>query len=258
MSDLAPFIREFIAERVRRARTATRMQSIRRYREPLVGFVAAGHPGFRHLRDRVTPGHYLPTDLLPRARSVAAFFLPFAPEVVEANRAAYPGVARQWALAYVETNHLLSEIAEGLVEALAAQGVEAVARPPTHDFDPQGLSSRWSHKSVAMLAGLGSFGLHHMLITEAGCAGRCNSVILDVEIPLEAGPSQERCLALAGGDCATCAERCPVGALTLEGLDKAACYRHLLSVDAQFADLGPTTVCGQCATGPCATRSPVD
>jgi epoxyqueuosine reductase QueG len=249
MDDLAPFIHELIAEQVGCAQTITC------YGVPLVGFVAAGDPGFRHLQEAVTPGHYLPTDLLPGARTVVAFFLPFAPDVVEANRAAHPKVAREWAVAYVETNRLLSEIAEGLVEGLAAWGVEAVARPPTHDFDPQSLSSRWSHKSVAMLAGLGSFGLHHMLITEAGCAGRCNSVVMDAEILTKASPERERCLALAGGRCSACIQRCPVGALTFEGLDRAACYRHLLSVDAQFADLGVTDVCGQCAMGPCATLS---
>jgi epoxyqueuosine reductase len=250
VSDLVSLIHKFIAGRVKSAQAATL------YREPLVGFVSAGDAGFHHLRDRVTPGHYLPTDLLPGARSVVVFFLPFAPEVIEANRAAHPRVAREWGVAYVATNRLLSEIAGGLVEALAAEGVDAVARPPTHDYDPQTLSSRWSHKSVAMLAGLGSFGLHHMLITEAGCAGRFNSVIMDAMIPIPARPRQERCLALAGGDCAACMERCPVGALTSEGLDKAACYRQLLRVDAQFADLGPATVCGQCAVGLCATRSP--
>jgi len=252
MNDLALFIREFIAERVRRAQTATR------YREPLVGFVAADDPGFHHLREMVTPDHYLPTDLLPGARSVVVFFLPFAAEVVGANREAHPGVAREWVLAYVETNRLLSEIARGLVEALAAQGVGAVARPPTHDFDPLSLSSRWSHKSVAMLAGLGSFGLHHMLITEAGCAGRFNSVITDAEIPTEVRPSQVQCPALVGGDCRTCVDGCPVGALTPQGLDKKACYCHLLTVDAQFPDLGRTTVCGQCAVGPCSTHPPAD
>lgn len=252
MNELPSFIREFIAEQVRRTGMATK------YREPLVGFVAADDPGFRHLRDEIAPGHYLPTDLLPGARSVVVFFLPFAPEVVEANRAAHPGVAREWVLAYVETNRLLSEIAEGLVEALGAWGVRAVARRPTHDFDPQRLASRWSHKSAAMLAGLGRFGRHHMLITEAGCAGRFNSVITQAELPVEAGPGRERWPEPLCGSCRACMERCPVGALTTEGLDKAACYRHLLGIDAQFPDLGRTTGCGQCAVGPCAIHPPID
>lgn len=41
-------------------------------------------------------------------------------------------------------------------------------------------------------------------------------------------------------------------ALTVDGLDKPACYRRLLEVDARYDDLGLCDVCGKCATGPCA------
>jgi len=40
--------------------------------------------------------------------------------------------------------------------------------------------------------------------------------------------------------------------LTVDGLDKPACYRRLLEVDARYEDLGVCDVCGKCATGPCA------
>ncbi len=39
------------------------------------------------------------------------------------------------------------------------------------------MACAWSHKSAAAIAGLGSFGLHRMLITDAGCAGRCGSLL---------------------------------------------------------------------------------
>ena len=55
------------------------------YREPLVGFVAADDPRFSELRQVVEPTHMMPQDLLAGARSVIAFFLPFAPWVVRAN-----------------------------------------------------------------------------------------------------------------------------------------------------------------------------
>ncbi len=54
-----------------------------------------------------------------------------------------------------------------------------------------------------------------------------------------------------------CVARCPVGALTEDGLDKRRCYERLLQVADGFRDLGVVDVCGKCATGPCAFESAV-
>jgi len=149
MNDLETFIADFVRRRVAEAETETR------YRRPLVGFAGAADPRFPQLRELVGPAHLLPTDLLPTARSVVAFFLPFAKEVVRANRAEPRQVAREWAVAYVETNALINQTAERLIAALAERGVRAVAEPSTHNWDPVTLVSWWSHKSVAAIAGLG-------------------------------------------------------------------------------------------------------
>ncbi|HET89993.1 MAG TPA: epoxyqueuosine reductase, partial [Chloroflexi bacterium] len=133
-----------------RADTATE------YRTPLVGFAVAADPRFAELRHIVEPTHLLPTDLLPGARSVVSFFLPFARWVVEANAQHREAVAREWAVAYVETNALIGRITAHLIESLGNLGVRAAAEPATHNFDPVSLVSRWSHKSVAVIAGLGS------------------------------------------------------------------------------------------------------
>ena len=231
-----------------------------RYRLPLVGFAEATDPRFVQLREIAEPTHWLPSDLLPGVRSVVAFFLPFAEEIVEANRAHPRHVAREWAVAYVETNALINEINQRLILALAQRGVRAAAQPATHNWDPVTLVSRWSHKSVAAIAGLGSFGLHHMLITDAGCAGRCGSLVLDVALELAPAPGAsvgERCRYFHDGSCQVCVERCPTGALTEAGLDKQRCYAWLQQVGDHFRELGLADVCGKCATGPCACMSAI-
>lgn len=222
------------------------------YRRPLVGFASADDPAWARLRELADPGHLLPSDLLPGARTVAAWFVPFADEVVAAHRRARD-VAPEWALAYTETNALLAEISGGLKGALAARGIRAAAEPPTHNFDPATLRCRWSHKSAAAVAGLGSFGLHRMLITDSGCAGRCGSLVLDAAVEPTRRDQRERCSWLRDGSCGACARACPTGALRAaapgeENLDKARCYARLLEVEARLG----ADACGKCALGPCA------
>jgi epoxyqueuosine reductase len=243
---LKTLIREIVEREVREAGTITP------YRRPLIGYARADDPDFLRIRtDTLAREHLLPHDLLPGASSVLAFFLPFGESVVQANRH-HDYTAREWVLAYVETNLLIARICEVLKEALAARGVRAANEPPTHNFDPVKLVSRWSHKSVAAIAGLGSFGLHHMLITPAGCAGRCGTVVLDAELEATPKVEEEYCLYRDDGSCLACVEGCPVGALTEAGLDRAACYQHLRQVDRFYPDLTPGDCCGKCALGPCA------
>ncbi len=248
--ELVVFVTAAIRQLVAEARTVTG------YREPLVGFASADDPRFQDLCRVAEPTHLLPHDLLPGARSVISFFLPFAPWVVEANAQLKGQVAREWAEAYVETNALIGRITDYLIQALAEQGIRAVAEPATHNFDPVSLVSRWSHKSVAVIAGLGSFGLHHMVITDAGCAGRFGSLVLDAEMPLTQAAPRERCLHFHDGSCLECVLRCPVNALDAnEPIDKQRCYRHLLTVAREYGEIGLADVCGKCAIGPCSFES---
>jgi epoxyqueuosine reductase len=254
MMRLEDQIREYVENQVARAATITR------YRQPLVGYVSAGDSRFRELRHLVSPNHRHPRDLLPSARSVVSFFVPVDTAIVRANRRGGDQVASEWPLAYVETNDLIDSIAKGLIADLAAVGIAAAAEPATHNWDPVAMVSWWSHKSVAVIAGLGSFGLHHMVITDSGCAGRFGSIVLgaDLEPAYErAGVSPARCRYLLDGGCRACVARCPVGALTEDGLDKRRCYERCLEVAEQHQGLGLVEVCGKCATGPCALRSGV-
>jgi len=226
------------------------------YHEPLVGFADASDPRFANLRRVASPTHLLPQDLLPGARSVVSFFLPFAPWVLKANAADRLTVAREWAVAYVETNALIGRINAHLVHVLRQRGINAAAEPATHNFDKVTLVSHWSHKSVAVIAGLGSFGLHQMVITDAGCAGRFGSLVLDVELPFSPAAPREHCLYFQDESCLECVMRCPVSALDPnQPFDRQSCWQRCQDVANVFSEIGLADVCGKCAIGPCSFES---
>lgn len=223
------------------------------YRQPLVGFAAADDPLFGQLRQIIGEQALLPHDLLPSAQTVVSFFVPFTAQLVQRSRAdAY--VAREWAIAYIETNRLINDICTQLQSILAEHGVEAAAVPATHNFDQQTLTSRWSHKSVAYIAGLGTFGVHQMLITPQGTAGRCGSLVISASLPASARPEREYCSYRRDGSCLVCVANCPVQALSADSFDRRRCYQRVLEVDAFYSELDLCDVCGRCALGPCALR----
>jgi epoxyqueuosine reductase QueG len=251
-SELSDLITDTIRRLVSEADTTTE------YRQPLVGFASAADPRFRELQQVVHPSHALPDDLLPGAQSVVSLFLPFAPWVVEANARHSEEVAEEWAVAYVETNRLIDHITDDLIRTLVELGVRAAAEPATHNFDPETLVSHWAHKSVAVIAGVGSFGLHQMVITDAGCAGRFGSLVLDAALPVPPFEARERCLYFVDGSCLECVTRCPVEALDPnQPLDKQTCWHRCQYMAKVFEPLGRAGVCGKCAIGPCSLESSV-
>jgi epoxyqueuosine reductase QueG len=251
-TELSDFITEIIKKETAGSATVTQ------YREPIVGFVAANAPGFSNLRQTVSPAHLMPDDLLPGARSVVSFFLPFAPEIAIANEKDRHQVAEEWAVAYDETNQLIGWITRKLIAQLNEHGVRAAAEPATGNFDHESLVSWWSHKSIAVLAGIGSFGLHHLVITDAGCAGRFGSVVLDTDLPINKPKLKERCEFYVDETCMECVFNCPVNALDEDGsIDKQACWARCQENDAQFPQFEAAQVCGKCSVGPCALESAV-
>ena len=224
-----------------------------RWRRPLLDFVSADDPRFAKLGGRSGAPHALPQDFLGNAGSVASFFLPFDEKIVASNAESRAEVSREWGVAYLETNALIARIGEHVTEVLHAMGVEAVAQPAVGEFDRESLTSPWSHKSVALIAGLGTRGIHNMVITDSGCAGRFGSLVLDADVAPEPVAQKERCKHYTSGACLECVELCPVGALKPDGsLDRQLCWSQCKSVAKGFTVLGLAYVCGKCATGPCA------
>lgn len=227
------------------------------WREPLAAVADARDPLFGVLRHVVDPSHSLPSDLLPAARSVLVFFLPFEPRLGRENAEAGEMAARSWAQAYVTTNLLIRAISLDLQAAIESRGHEAFPTPATHNFDETKLVSGWSHKHLAYIAGLGTFGTHHWLITPSGCCGRLGSLVTSLELPVTPRIERELCLVKAGRKCHACVARCRYGALHPSRFDRHRCYEQCLKNDAHFADLPLVDVCGKCGCDvPCSYSIP--
>ncbi|MFL7867387.1 MAG: epoxyqueuosine reductase [Anaerolineales bacterium] len=238
---------------------ATHHAFVTRYREPIIGFLAADDPRFAKLSQWTQIKHWMPADLLPDAQSVVVFFLPFAPEIAHANARDEEPVALEWAIAYQDTNTLIGEITTLLGEVLSQHGIRSAAQPATGNFKQSELRSPWSHKSLAVMAGIGSFGLHQLVITDAGCAGRLGSLVIDAKLPAVQPVPKERCEYFEFGTCIACLEACPVNAISEDQpLDRRACWQQCHKNGAGFVDIGKINVCGKCAVmGPCTLHSAV-
>jgi len=163
----------------------------------------------------------------------------------------------------VETNDLIGRLSKALAAVLKQEGYRSGLTPATHNFDEVKLMARWSHKHLGYLAGLGRFGVHNLLITPAGCAGRLGSLVTDADVgdhPLVT--SEETCLLKAGRECGKCIQACPVNALAEDGFGRRACWNRLKENRRNleyFSALPPSThVCGKClAVMPCSFLNPV-
>jgi epoxyqueuosine reductase QueG len=245
-------IKDFVASYGKRREVETT------WRKPIIGFASAHDPLFCRFKEIIRPTHATPRELLPGAKSVVAYFVPFFEGLHRENREAVDTCSRSWAVAYIETNQLISDMNECIKSELKWDGHRAALIPPTHNFDQESLMSDWSHRHVAYVAGIGQFGVHHLLITEKGCTGRLGSLVTD--LPLDPSPplTQEFCLQKAGIDCLKCVERCQYNALYADRYDRHACFRQCLVNDRYHRDLDLTDVCGKCsAVVPCSVTNPV-
>ncbi len=226
------------------------------WQKPIVGYTRANDPLFWDLKQLVSKTHATPKELLPGAKSVVVYYLPFIKEIPLSNKTD-KAASEEWAVAYVETNGLIIALNNHLAKKLGEYGFLSKVLPPTHNFDTKSLVSDWSHKHVAYIAGLGNFGYHHQLITEKGCCGRLGSLITEAPLAPTLAVSTEYCLQKYNGSCRICSQRCPVDAISDADFVRQDCYRVLIENMDRYKHLGLTDVCGKCVSMvPCSFLSP--
>jgi len=233
------------------------------WKAPLAAAISADHPLIPELRQAASKEHLLPKELLSDAKSIIVFFIPFENRIIESNKKG-EAASEEWARAYIFTNELLARINDEIEKCLDRQGFKVSKINATHNFDEKTLISHWSHRHIAWMAGLGSFGINNMLITANGCCGRFGSIVTNADTG-ELGfgvstvsPSVEKCLYKINGSCGVCRAKCAVNALREDGVfDRAKCYEVCLKNAELYKSIGLADVCGKCLVGlPCSSKDP--
>ncbi len=247
--------------------------------EPLVGFSRGDDPLYVQLKEQIGAFYWTPFEIFedtfpdcgatPGELTVIAWVLPQTKPTKLDNRKETRFPSERWARSRKYGEEFNVKLRTHVVASLGNQGHEALAPQLSPLWgmrvsEKYGLCSTWSERHAAYAGGLGTFGLCDGLITPAGKAMRCGSVIARVVVPPTPRPYENHtayCLFLAEGTCGKCIERCPAGAITKEGHNKLKCQTYVDSVTADYVkrnfDLDKTYGCGLCQTKvPCESQIP--
>lgn len=220
------------------------------YRTPIIGYASAFDPLYDQLDDIIGNPQIHPRDMLSGAQTVIVYFIPYS-NVIFSDAKSSHLISPLWSNAYMQTNELLDSIAIALREMFSSKGICCAFEPPTENFDHVTKTAQWGHKSNAVIAGIGSFGLNHLVITKQGCMGRMNSLVMDAKITPTLRTDHQYCLFYQNGKCKSCITKCPSGALWEDGsIDKKRCDAYLEGKNIHDWQQG----CPQCSLGPCAMR----
>lgn len=218
------------------------------YRDPLVSFSAATDPAYDELKTIIGDWHKTPKELFPEARSVISYFIPFTKAVAYAPRRS-ESVSPVWGEAYQEINEHFNIINKAVAELLSEAGYISLTLKPTHTYDPKDLKCMWSHRSAAVIAGLGTFGANRLVITDKGSCGRFCSIITSAPLQAARQPAVDKCLYKKDGSCGMCFKICPVQAIRPDSMAKFRCQDRLFENEADLkasAGLQSADVCGKC------------
>ncbi|CQR71388.1 hypothetical protein SOV_09740 [Sporomusa ovata DSM 2662] len=231
------------------------------WKEPVVGFASAEDPMFLALKDQISPSHALPTDFIKDAKSIIVFFLPFHDEIIKSNIGNIES-SRAWDIANIETNNLIVDINKYMHDKIREKGYTSTLLPPTYNYDEEKLISDWSHRHVGYIAGIGTFGINNMFITEQGCCGRMGSIITNMPLLPTERKTQEICLYKYNGSCKKCVEKCVASAISTENgypfVNKKRCNDQIYNDNIPEYPIGLGDTCGKCMCGvPCSSKNPV-
>ena len=278
-SDLANWVEGIVNAFVRESpeNTLRNEADERAWADPLVGFSSGADTLYMFYKQDIgsfflTPLEWFTvsfpgTEVDPEELTVISWILPQTEATKADQRQRNALTSERWARSRIFGEEANMKLRRQVTETLTRAGYPAVAPMLSPLWKGEtsvkyGFASTWSERHAAYAAGLGTFGLCDGLITPVGKAMRAGSVIACIDIRPSARPYRDRhdyCLFYMKGTCGECMRRCPAGAISERGHDKAKCSRYLDAtrgyVESTFGFEGYG--CGLCQTGvPCESCIP--
>ncbi len=237
---------------------------------PIVGFSSGADPLYSLLQQDIGDFYLTPLEIFSRTfpaaevqaeeLTVISWVLPLTAVTKADNARQTSHPTERWARGKLFGEKFNLALRRHVAETLTSAGFPALV-PVISPFwriamsERYGMCSSWSERHAAHVSGLGTFGLCDGLITPRGKAMRCGSVVSRIKLPPTTRPysgHHDYCLHFSHGACEQCMKRCPVGAITEAGHDKAKCKNYIdqLTADYVRTEFGlDVDVCGLCQTG---------
>ena len=249
------------------------LKGVKIFDDPIFAFAEADDPLFFTLKNETIIGEHfrLPVEWMVGAKSVISFFLPFSEAIRIGNRRGKIWPSAGWLHGRIEGQAFIGGLCQFLQGILASAGYRSEIPSMDRCFqsrsgpgnmqeeaNPCGknlpfFTSNWSERHIAMVCGLGSFGLSKGLITSKGVAGRFGSLVTDLTI--EPNVNRFENFLSYCRSCGACIEQCPAKAISFEhGKDHFICSEFLDRIRDRFR---PRYGCGKCQVGvPCESGMP--
>jgi epoxyqueuosine reductase QueG len=233
-------------------------QLTKMWKEPIIEIISSNNEKINTVKESVSVEHFMPYDILPDAKSIICFFIPFQETIVKSNIEG-TNASKEWVMAYMRTNDLIKTINDKIEKLMDNNGYKTGKIPATHNFDVKTLISNWSHRHIAYIAGIGTFGINNMLITKNGCCGRFGSIIINYEFNeyKKINEIKEKCLNKLNGTCGICQKKCVANAYENNTFNRHKCYEQCLKNVEFHKKTGYADICGKCLVGlPCSIKEP--
>ena len=251
------------------------------WQDVIVGFGRGGDAYFDFLKQDIGEFHWSPAeafmlgkkDVDIESKDILVVSLGFqhAQKVKELNALAKEEPALKWTAARGDWDALIADISKKIVDDVEKIGLKAVAIDHITEFSRKrsenyGLSSKWSHRHIAFMCGLGTFGHCNGLITKKGKAMRFTTILIESDIEADVRTYEkynEWCKKTSAEGCDACIKRCPVGAITEDGHNKDVCEKFIVHIKDKALREGlvtsaTATGCGLCQCGvPCQDGIPL-
>ncbi|MFX1497532.1 MAG: hypothetical protein ACFFBH_08400 [Promethearchaeota archaeon] len=216
------------------------------FSHPLVGVARGDDSIFFKFKEIVGPEHLTPLEMwlasgekqIPISNlNIVSIIFPFEDMIRNeaSNPISLPKIilpAEIYSVARNFGKDFRNYIIEQTIDFFKSQGYNAISGKLSEAYTliaKKNFYSTWSENHIAFAAGLGTFGLHEGIITEAGCNVRLASVITNAPLQVTLRKSDElyaNCLYYAKATCRECAKKCPANAITEKGYDATKCNKY--------------------------------